>query len=236
MSHPVIGILGDYRAAANDEEFRLKSAYFDAVEAAGGAPLLLPPCRSDETMGEMLRHVKALVIPGGQDLPSARCRQTLHPASVPVHPRRDDFDFRCLSAALELGLPLLAICYGHQALNLHLGGTLIQHLTPAHTRGEEHRLADGNSADHAVSLAHDSELARILGVTELEVNSTHHQAVARPGEGLLAVAHSPAGVLEAVESSDDRFLLGLQWHPEKLHKRPEHMRIFQALVQAARHR
>jgi putative glutamine amidotransferase len=163
-------------------------------------------------------RVDALVLTGGTDVDPALYGEEPHP-SVRVDRVRDDRELALLAAALERGLPVLAICRGLQLLNVHLGGTLHQHLA-AHPVG-----GDGV---HEVRFAADSTLRGIYG-PRCPVNSLHHQAVAAPGAGLACVGHAPDGVVEAVELTG-RPVVGVQWHPEQLN-RPEP--VFAWLVAAA---
>jgi putative glutamine amidotransferase len=238
MSRPRIGITTGLRPHVSDhgdtwEELYLDSDYFDAVEAAGCLPLALPPVRGGDTLRELLRCVEGVVISGGPDTPPSRYAQAAHPRTVPVHPRRDEFDFQALSLALEMGLPVLAICYGAQLLNVHFGGTLVQDIPSLRPTEEVHQRARPRPM-HGVRVKPGSKLARILGRTELETNSSHHQCVDRLGAGLCATAWSPAGIIEAVETEDARFVIGVQWHPEELADRAEHLALFAALGRVAR--
>ncbi len=237
MPRPRIGITTGFRPYRSDhgdtwQELYLDADYFDAVEAAGGIPLALPPCRSDETLAEMLRAVEGVVISGGPDMPPERYGHPPHPKTTPVHARRDDFDFRALRMLIALGKPALMICYGAQLLNVYFGGTLVQDI-PSERPVEETHQRPRPRAMHSVRIEPNSKLAAILGAGDIEANSSHHQCVDRLGTGLRVSARSPAGIIEAVESDDERFLIGVQWHPEELADRPEHLAIFRALVRRA---
>lgn len=236
MSRPRIGITTGFRPHKSDhgdtwEELYLDADYFDAVESAGGVPLALPPCHGDETLREMLSSVSGVVISGGPDMPPERYGQAPHAKVVPVHLRRDKFDFRSLAVMLEMKLPILAVCYGHQLLNVHFGGTLVQDIPDQRPVPETHQRPRPR-AMHPVRVLPGTKLARILGAAEIETNSSHHQCVDRLAPGLKVSALSPAGIVEGIETDDDRFVIGVQWHPEELTDRPEHLALFQALVRA----
>jgi putative glutamine amidotransferase len=155
-----------------------------------------------------------------------------------VDPQRDEFELAVLQQALDADIPVLAICRGHQLLNVALGGTLLQHIEGDGHRA--HKEGDMPSRWHAVQLE-PRRLPAIFGVDEMEVNSRHHQAVL-PGmlaPGLRPLAYSADGIVEAVESARHSWVLGVQWHPER--PEPEHpgfaernRALFQALVGAAR--
>jgi putative glutamine amidotransferase len=234
MARRLIGITGGYRQRTTQraDEFYLLADYFDSVDLAGGLPVLIPQISNDETLRDLLGRLDGLVIPGGPDTPPARYGQPPHPRTQPVHTRQDEFDFRCLGAALDLGLPILAICYGAQLLNVFLGGTLVQDI-PSQRPSADRHVQDGPRLLHPVRIEPGTKLARCLGVTELEANSCHHQAVDRLGRGLRVSARSRDGIIEGIETEDDRFILAVQWHPEELAaKRPDHLKLFQAIVRS----
>jgi putative glutamine amidotransferase len=156
-----------------------------------------------------------LVLTGGLDVDPERYGEERHPTVKRTDGRRDDFELAVLRAALAMDLPVLAICRGHQLLNVALGGRLLQHI-----EGNTHRAdfkAEGiPSSWHAVRLAPNSRVRAILGADEIEVNSRHHQAVLSESlaPGLDATAFSPDGLVEAIESRAHRWAVGVQWHPE----------------------
>jgi len=136
-------------------------------------------------------------------------------------------------AAIREALPILAICYGAQLVNVVLGGTLIQHIPDEVPKALMHQKKRGDTF-HSVKLVSQSKLAGIIGKGEIEVNSSHHQAVGRPGKGLVISAKAPDGVIEALEGEE--FLIAVQWHPERLTQRYEHLALFKALIEKARER
>ena len=214
------------------------AAYSDAVLAAGGLPLPLPvpPEYDDTLLDALLARVDGLLFTGGADMNSKQYGQPLHPQAHTMHPRREDFELDLFRQADAAGIPILAICLGFQVTHVARGGQLIQHVddlgcTPPIT----HHLTQGRSAFHAARIEPDSCLATVVGGTNIEVNSRHHQAVDadHQGRGLRPVAYAPDGLLEASEDMNGRFLLAVQWHPENLIDRPEHLQLFAALVEAA---
>lgn len=212
---PVVGISSCLdereRWRAGREYVYLDRDYAAAVAAAGGTPVLLP---LQPDPAALVREIDALLLPGGDDfLPDAP-----YPADVrfdPVPERQRAFDDALLRAALERALPVLGICYGAQLLALHHGGSLHHHI-PLDVPGcAEHRLPE-TTGRHALDVVPGTRLAAIVGAARTQVNSLHHQAVATPGRGLRVSARSADGVIEAVEGEAGGFLLGVQWHPEKL--------------------
>ncbi|QDT64687.1 gamma-glutamyl-gamma-aminobutyrate hydrolase family protein [Calycomorphotria hydatis] len=186
--------------------------YVRAIRQCGGVPVVLPNTDgSDESIPEYLELLDGLVMPGGADIPPAEYGEEPHPTTSVLSNERYQFEKAMIKAWIDqTDKPLLGICLGGQWVNVAHGGSLIQDLpseTGGHLRGIFHK----------VELDPDSRLCKIFGETEFEVNSYHHQAVRNVGEGLRAVAKSPDGVIEATETTDpDRFLIGVQWHPEKM--------------------
>jgi len=234
VTSPVIGITTGYKAEKRPT-ISVPAAYVDSILLAGGIPLLLPPVDDAPTAERLVEHFNAVLLTGGPDLDPAEYGQEPHPETKPLHPRRNRFDLSIARLAADRSLPVMGICLGCQVLNVALGGTLYQHLPeqlPAaltHSAGEP-----GGRAAHRVQIADGSRLARIVGTTDLETNSSHHQAIREVAPALRAVAWSADGVIEAAEARDERFLLAIQWHPENLAaERPEHLALFTALVEAA---
>ena len=239
---PIIGVTSNFGMDTDADPPRERSyllaAYTDAVFAAGGVPHPVPIPREydDDLIDTLLTGFDGLMLSGGYDLHSRHFGQPLHPKTHPLHERRDAFELDLYRRAEVAGIPILAICLGFQIAHVVRGGRLIQHiddldLTPMIT----HYLPGDRNAFHRVRIEPGSRLAQVLGMSEIEVSSRHHQIVdpQRQGGGLRPVAYSSDGVLEASEDCQGRFLLAVQWHPEDLTDRPEHLRLFQALVEAA---
>jgi putative glutamine amidotransferase len=166
-----------------------------------------------------MERVDALVLTGGADLNPALYHEGPHPMLGPTSDIRDHWEIALVQAAKRRGTPLLAICRGAQLLNVALGGTLIQDLPSQHP-GEINHDPDRprSSRTHPVELQSESRLARAIGLTNLEINSVHHQAIARVADELRVVGVAPDGVIEGVESAADSswWCVGVQWHPEDL--------------------
>jgi gamma-glutamyl-gamma-aminobutyrate hydrolase PuuD len=232
-ARPVVGIttyVTPARFGAWDEEAALVPVtYVQAVERAGGRPLLVPP--SEAGVAETLDVVDGLIFSGGSDLEPELYGQDPHPETYGVVPERDRGELALLSAALARDLPVLAICRGSQVLNVALGGDLVQHL-PDLVGHEQHKHTTGVFADHDVDVEDGTRLAELLG-DRAPVKSHHHQGFGRLGEGLRVAARAEDGAVEAVEDPERRFALGVLWHPEA----GEDLRVFEALVEeAARYR
>jgi gamma-glutamyl-gamma-aminobutyrate hydrolase PuuD len=227
MDRPVIGITTSCGPDPNDrwptERLYVNRLYADCVLAAGGAPVLL----TKQTPVEVaLAIVDGLLIPGGDDLDAAQFGQTNHPTVTLEDPERFLYERRLLQA-WPREAPVLGICYGCQAINVVYGGDVLQHIPDrsalVHT--------DGVMQEYAVEK--DSRLATILGTDRPAGRSFHHQANDNIGEGLRAVARAEDGTVEAVESLDERWLFGVQWHPERTPDDPATRRLFESLVAAA---
>ncbi|NLG42534.1 MAG: gamma-glutamyl-gamma-aminobutyrate hydrolase family protein [Phycisphaerae bacterium] len=240
MRRPAIGITCSFQQTDPPNprlQTRLNAAYSDAVFAAGGLPrpIALPAEPEPSLLDDLLSGLDGVIFSGGLDLDPQRYGQTRHPKAELMHERRDRFEFTLFRRADELRLPILAICLGYQVAHVARGGRLIQHLDDVpRTPAIAHHLRHGQ-AFHEVTLAPGSRLAQIIGTTRLEVNSRHHQAVDPDyaGRGLRPVAFAPDGVLEAAEDCESRHLLGVQWHPEDLIDRREHLCLFADLVEHA---
>ena len=229
MSRPAILLSPD----CEGRNFQLDRAYADAIVAAGGLPLVAP---YGAPVAELLDLACGVVITGGAfDIPPSAYGAERAPACGPLKEERTRFEWELLEAALARRLPVLGVCGGMQLLNVVLGGTLVQDIPteiPGALPHEQKNPKDEPS--HAIRIEEGSLLARAAGRTgETRVNSTHHQAVARLGRRLRASAVAPDGVVEAIEG-EEGFVLGVQWHPERLlASEPWNLGVYEALVRAA---
>ncbi|HEX9820446.1 MAG TPA: gamma-glutamyl-gamma-aminobutyrate hydrolase family protein [Methylomirabilota bacterium] len=238
MVAPLIGITTSVTVDRTPERAYVNGAYIRAVQAAGGIPVLLTPHFTPEVQAALWSRLDGLVLTGGGDIDPARFGEARHPAVDEVSPARDDLEIWLTHQALVDGVPLFAICRGIQVLNVALGGTLVQDIPGELPDALAHsQKAPRHEATHAVKvMGEGTRLGRALGTLEVNVNSMHHQAIKRLGDGLREVAWAPDGIVEGVEMpGDDRFVLGVQWHPEELvgHD-PAARNLFAAIVDAAR--
>jgi putative glutamine amidotransferase len=232
--HPLIGI-----SPCLDERGRwhptreytyLDTSYAGALAHSGATPILLP---LQEDVAELAHRLDGLLIPGGDDFPPPHP----YPPQVrfqPVPARLLAFDRALLGAARERRLPVLAICYGMQLLALERGGRLVYDIPSDLPQAGPHRFSEPGGR-HGLSIEPGSRLATLLGEAPGPVNSQHHQAVAEAGRGLRACARADDGLIEAIESEDGEFCIGVQWHPERmqgLHRD----RLFAGFVEACRAR
>jgi putative glutamine amidotransferase len=193
--------------------FALPERYVSALRRAGVRPVILPG-HDPSPPEEVLASLTGLVLAGGGDVEPCRYRAEAHPKVYGVDPERDTAEFELATAALALGVPTLAICRGPQVVNVLLGGTIEQHL-PDRIGTLHGDPATGRSASHPVRMAPGSRLFEAVGEELDRCTSHHHQGVADLGEGLVPVAWSPDGLVEALEPADPRdWFVAVQWHPE----------------------
>jgi putative glutamine amidotransferase len=201
--------------------------YVKAVRRAGAIPIVLPVIDPDDRdeLDSVLDAVDAVVITGGCDVEPARYGAEPAAETGPLDPRRDNTEIALCRALVERDQPTLCVCRGIQVLNVALGGTLVQHV-PVHSRDDAY-----NETVHEVTLDPDSRIAAALGATALGVNTLHHQTVEKLGERARAVGWADDGTIEAIEVDGAPHVLAVQWHPEMLRHRPEHLALFQQLFQ-----
>ncbi len=201
--------------------------YVKAVHRAGGVPVVLPVVELDD-VDALLDSVDGLVVTGGCDVDPASYGALPEPKLGPIDPVRDATDIAFVRAAVDRNLATLAVCRGIQVLNVALGGTLVQHV-------DEHMRLDAyNASVHPVHIAADAHLATVVGTTELEVNTLHHQVLDRLGSGVRAVGHNHEGHVEAIVVEHADQVVGVQWHPELLRHRADQLALFVDLVGRAR--
>ncbi|HEX9637563.1 MAG TPA: gamma-glutamyl-gamma-aminobutyrate hydrolase family protein [Acidobacteriota bacterium] len=235
MRRPAVGITISYDPRRVGIH-QLRCEYVRSVESAGALPVILAP-GTPQDAAEHLDRLDALILSGGSDLDPELYGEAPHQKLGRVIRERDDFELALCLEALRRDLPLLAICRGHQLLNVACGGTLLQDLPSEWIGGRAHDLRrELWRQSHSVRVLPGSRLHAILGQETVEVNSFHHQALERIGSGLLVSALSSEDrVVEAIERPDRRFALGVQWHPEAAWGRPHSFQpLFDALVGAVR--
>lgn len=234
---PLIGINTDFVAPKNATAYlRLNAGYVDAVLAAGGLPVLLPPVRKDHLAeyDALIDKLAGVVLTGGPDLDPRRYGQTPTAAVNLMPPRREEADRHLLTRIFERKIPVLGIGLGMQQINVFAGGTLYLHLPTDHPRAMPHYDPTGAPHRHMVLIESRTRLDDIYGAQELRVNSDHHQAVNQLGKRLRVAARAPDGVIEAIESTDPNwFCVGVQWHPEAETASALDVQIFECFVQAA---
>jgi putative glutamine amidotransferase len=209
--------------------------YIEAIRLSGGIPLILPIVEDSNTIKEQIEVIDGLVLSGGEDVSPNLYHEEPGPKLGKTSPERDHYEVQLIQSAIERKKPILAICRGLQLLNVVFGGTLYQDIPSSIPSSLSHNQSE--SADfptHKVTLQKNSKLHRILGEEGFLTNTIHHQAIKDLAFGLVASAHSPDGLIEGVESENDLFILGVQWHPELMYKsHPPMQKLFHALVNAS---
>ena len=228
---PLIGI-SSYARNGTRLSFSVPCEYVDAIRRAGGVPVVLPPVLGP--VPEALDALSGLIFPGGGDINPQHYGGDDHDANYGICRERDHFELELARAALERGLPVVCVCRGMQLLNVALGGDLIAHIPDVYGTSVVHRTSDVQAIPHPVSIANGSHLERVYGTTSATVQSLHHQAVGRLGDGLQAVAWASDGVVEAIESSRHEFVVGVQWHPELDAPVADQTTLFDELVERGR--
>jgi putative glutamine amidotransferase len=214
-------------------EMALGIPYLRGLEAAGSLPLVMPPLHLD-AIEPLLDRVDGVCLSGGPDLDPDGYDAEPHPQLGPTEPELDRFELAMARRADARGMPVLAICRGTQALNVVRGGSLHQHLPEISTEIAHRQRLPGDQTSHPVEIDPESKLAVALGATEIDVNSFHHQAIDRLGDGLAVSARAPDGTIEGVEDPSRPFLIGVQWHAETLIHRPYEAALFRNFVDACR--
>ncbi len=242
MMKPWIGITPDFEeekpaSGLSASRYVLPERYVSAVERAGGIPLILPYVEKDEEVSYLLDRIHGLLITGGAfDIdPSFYGEGWTVRKKGDVKQRRTRFEIRITGQALARDLPLLGICGGEQVINVALKGTLVQDILACIPGGVDHESGGtGRGRYHPVRVIPGTRLYRIVGRETIRVNTSHHQAVGDPGEGIRVNAVSGDGVIEGIESTRHRFVLGVQWHPESLFEtEPSSRRVLKALIEEA---
>jgi putative glutamine amidotransferase len=218
MKAPLIAVTGLTRAVSGVERSGVNSAYVRSVLRAGGIPLILSPLIDAELLPRALDAADGLLLTGGEDLDPAHYGEEPHPGLDVVDARRDAFELAAFRIARERQLPTLAICRGLQVVNVAMGGTLWQDLPTQNPSDVTHRQLSGrDDRTHQVDVTSGSRLEAALASARVKVNSFHHQAIRQLARGLKVSGVAPDGLIEAVESEADPWLLAVQWHPEEFH-------------------
>ncbi len=225
---PLIGVCSNYNM--ENEEYYLREYYVESLLRAGGSVILLPPVKDEEVMEQYLKFCQGVVFPGGGDVDPYYWGELPGWKLGEINPQRDYFELKLAQKVMARELPALGICRGCQVLNVAAGGTLLQDIktTMAHQQK-----APRDYPFHGIVIKLDTLLSKIMKEREIRVNSFHHQAIEHPGAGMYISALAPDGIIEAIESREAPFIVGVQWHPECMTDKSSE-RLFTALVRAAK--
>jgi putative glutamine amidotransferase len=236
-TRPVVGINVDFHPATKVQHahLRLGVGYADAVLAAGGLPILMPPLGKEAEINAFLDKVDGFILSNGLDLDPRRLSLPMHQSVRLMAERREDHDRILVRLLMQRRMPVLGIGVGMHQLNAACGGTLFVHLPEEQPRALPHSDPScGGPHRHAVLLQPRTRLDEIYGGGEIRVNSNHHQAIKAVGARFRVSALAPDGVIEAIEATDPNwFCVGVQWHPESETASALDMQLFECFLQAA---
>jgi len=227
---PLIGIT--VNEDNDSDKYFLTHYYSRAVEKAGGLPVLLPLLEKRKNIKQMIDLLDGLILPGGVDVDPVFMGEEPLRNLGQITPNRDKFELELAKRALDCNLSILAICRGIQLLNMAAGGTIYQDILCQIKHDQQ---APKWYPTHKVKIKKGSQLYSLAGVKEIRVNSFHHQAVAKAAPGFFVTATSYDGIVEAIESENHKFVLGVQWHPECMWEKDEQaFNLFQGLIDSTK--
>jgi putative glutamine amidotransferase len=231
---PLIGLNADYRPSRKEGPALsyVPAGYYNALEAAGAIPVILPPLTDRADIARVLDMLQGFVLVGGGDLDPRRDGFQLHSSVRPMDARREDFDRMLAEEIGERRMPVLGVGAGMQLLNVSQGGTLYLHVPEDLPESIPHRDPQDPEHRHGLAVVFGTLMERVYGDSEIRVNSMHHQAVDDVAPGFAVTARCPDGVVEAIESTmDDWFAVGTQFHPEAESASALDVRIFEEFVE-----
>lgn len=231
---PIIGVTSSMELGA--KTYTVGEANIQAIENAGGLPIMLPYLMGEADIEQLAQRMDGLYASGGYDIDPTLFDEEPHPNLGVIIPARDEFEMALIQRMLELDKPILAVCRGTQILNIAAGGDMYQDIY-TQKKGEllqHQQLAPNSHGSHFVDVPEGSLLHKLAGAGRFKVNSRHHQANRRVPESFLVSGTASDGVVEAIESKDHSFVLGLQWHPENMAEAadPASLKIFEGFVEA----
>lgn len=235
--YPIIGIpcRADVRVKTNRPMYYSNKSYVQAIEDAGGVPMLIPIMKESRSLAALLPHIDGLLLPGGIDIHPNNYQEDVHPTLRETDSRLDELELALVDWAMQQDIPTLGICRGLQMINVALGGTLYQDLATEYTESLHH--ANWNLPPskivHSVQIESGSLMEEVLGVQEVAVNSLHHQGIKVPGKGIVISGRSKDNVVELIEVPQQSFMIGVQCHPEELYiEQTVWNRLFKAFIDA----
>lgn len=229
---PLIGITASSQML--EGSFCLSRLYVEAVRRAGGVPILIPAGEPD--LSAILARLDGLILSGGGDIEPARYNGVAHPTIYNVDLERDRSEISLAQLILASNIPVLGICRGLEVLVVATGGSLVPHIPDEFGEVVIHRADQFHSVEHKVYINPNSRLAQIIGTSEVDVMSWHHQAASIVPSEWNVTAYAADGVIEAIDHKQHDWAIAVQWHPELAINDPLQQRIFQDFVHAARNK
>jgi putative glutamine amidotransferase len=232
---PIIGIT----TSLQDEKLiTLSHDNVDSITQAGGVPFILPNLLKDDEVERAAQQIDGLLVTGGGDIDPTLFGEEPHPNLGSITPARDQFEIAIIRKMMEQNKPILAICRGCQILNIAAGGDMFQDIYAQHDKQllQHSQRAPRSHGSHFVKVKEGSLLHEITNSTNFKVNSFHHQTVRHVAQGFQMTAVASDGIIEALESSEHAFILGVQWHPECMVGNGDapSLAIFNSFVQASK--
>lgn len=215
MKKPLIGITAAHLIQNGIDGYKTNSGYVDSVLRAGGIPVLLVPTEDKETIQTLAHELDGMILPGGEDTAPCFYGEEATPQITCTDRLLDLFEITLIHEMNAQKKPMLGICRGHQLLNIAFGGNVYQDIAAQYPKAICHcqRTAVKSEPFHKVKLTPGSAVAKLVGATELDVNTYHHQAINRVADEFVVTGNSSDGMIEAIESADGT-MIGVQWHPE----------------------
>ncbi|PIC85254.1 gamma-glutamyl-gamma-aminobutyrate hydrolase [Sporosarcina sp. P20a] len=229
---PLIGVTSDID---QNGDTLVQTRYIRAVRQAGGVPVILPV--GLEAIEEVCDRLDGVLLIGGEDVDPYLYGEEPHRLLGKVLPERDESELALIKTMADQDKPVFGICRGYQLINVAFGGTIYQDMYAQLSEDllQHYQLTDLDFAFHSIDIVGDSKLAEWAGTSEVRVNSLHHQAVKEVHAPLVITAVAKDGVIEALESTAHRFMVGVQWHPEAMVKREDRLslKLFKKFIEAA---
>lgn len=220
---PLIGVLPN---VDGEKKSKIENTYIRAIEASGGAAILLPYTANPESIDRFIDLCDGFIFAGGADIEPARYGEEKHPLCGETTPYRDQVEFLAFEKIMKTEKPIMGICRGSQLINVALGGTLYQDIPSEIKTDLTHKQEHPHSEPaHEANVVSGSLLHSLIGKSRIHINSLHHQAIKELGDGLSPMAVADDGIIEAIARTGKRLVWGFQWHPEKAFDNSEDSKI-----------
>ena len=238
MNKPVIGITSsllfakEYRFPGY-ERIYINKDYIDSVISSGGIPLIIPVGAPTDLIEKYISQIDGLLLSGGTDIDPVKYEENPRIELAKINPDKDTLDFTVLDYTLKKDIPILGICRGMQVLNVYFGGTLYQDISENKEYTIQHyqKGPKSDSLGHFVNIEENTKLHNIVKNSRFRINSYHHQFIKYHSKNMKITARSEDDAVEAIETEDNKFIIGVQWHPERIyHQSPESKALFDELI------